>query len=232
MQFRLYRLILITFFANLAASLMMAFILAQATIAGGLPLERMKYITENKLSVQLGWASWIAATLSLVLFFQIMYEYISKSSSDVSKTLLRYAWILSAVGAAPDIIADMISFGIIPYVSERALSSSDPVQQAILLEQFLTFDRMSVFLTGGLGNTCYGLAGIILSYVIIRENEFTPLIRWMGVPLWGFTFLMSYESLVMSETILPVAVGGTMFLFLLWIVLIYFNLFNKQKQEF
>ncbi|MDH5655773.1 MAG: hypothetical protein OEZ34_07695 [Spirochaetia bacterium] len=225
-QSRKSNFLLITIAANLSASLMMAFVLGPATIAGGEAEVRMHYIHDNKVFVQIGWASWILASLSLVLFFQIMYEVIS-----ASKTMLLLALLISVIGAASDTISDMISLGMMPFLAEEFLSATDTLRKTVLLHQFHTFDRLSVFLTGGLGNTCYGISGILLTYVFFRNRIFTPFIRFFSLPLWTFTFFMSYGSFNMNQETLPYAVGITMFLFIVWVVLIYFELRKSESQE-
>ena len=210
---------------NFIASLAMATILAGGTIAGGDIVTRMNYIVAHKTWVQLGWASWIGATLSLTLFFMLMPALLDRKY----KQYLNFALVLTVVGAASDTLSDLMSLGIIPDLAERYLAAAEPMLRATLKEQFITWDRFSILCTGGLGNTCYGFAGCLLSYTLVKSGEFNALVRYVSAPLWGLTFLMSYGSFALSAGILPFAVGSTMSLFIAWSFYIGLCLYLKGR---
>ncbi|MCB1308727.1 MAG: hypothetical protein KDK30_11130 [Leptospiraceae bacterium] len=219
---------MVTFGFNLLASLAMAIILGPATLAGGSDLDRMRYIADNRLAVQLGWTAWIGATLSLVLFFHTMMDVLAAEQ----RRLLRFAFTLAAIGAAPDCLADLMALGVVPDLAERylaALSNGQTELAGVLLEQFRTWDRFSVLCTGGLGNTCYGLAGCLLTFALFRSGELNRPLRLLAFPLWAFTFFMSYGSFTLSASILPVAVGTTMSIFLVWAFWIGVTLFQRSR---
>ena len=213
---------------NLVASMAMLFVLGQATMAGGSPENRMTYIIANEPAVRIGWATWIGASLMLALFFYYMAEYLSDLRPQ-TRFIVRAALILAIIGAAADTVSDIISMGVLPDLAERFVHSEDSVIRKILLEEFRTWDHFSVLCTGGLANTTYGLAGCLVAFAMFQARAFPGYVRLLSIPLWAVTFFMSYGSVALDASILPVAVGSTMALFLVWTFLIGVHLLRSEE---
>jgi hypothetical protein len=84
-------------------------------------------------------------------------------------------------------------------------------------------------LRGGLANLCYGLAGCLATVAMFRAGSFSRLIRITSVPLWGFTLFMSYGSFARRSDLLPVVVGSTMAIFIVWSFLIGLELVRGES---
>lgn len=210
---------------NLFASIMMLLFLGPATIAEPNELYRLQYIFDNRNIVQISWFSWILASLSLALFF---YLFAYGIRTDF-KYFRRYAYFLVLTGLVPDLLADLVSITVIPDIVTRYFESNDESIRNILLDQYRTWNHFAVVCTGGLGNFCYGLGGLCLTFVLFKVKLFHWLMALFSTIIWISTFMMSLSSFMLTSVVLPFVVGLTMSLFIVWVTLLGIILINKNQ---
>ncbi|MDO8532014.1 MAG: hypothetical protein Q7T26_07590 [Dehalococcoidia bacterium] len=196
---------------NLAASLALLLLLRPGTLAGGGVTDRMTYIVTNRFVWTAGWLLWVLAALSLVGLFYVLSAHLDSRMAG----LLRYARALAVLGAAPDIIANLINAGVLADMPARWLAAS-PAVRPVVLEEFAVWDRFAVLLTGGLANLLYGLAGALLTAAMFRTAHFPRLLAWGGAVVWGMALAMSVAGFAVSPAALEPTVGATMALFIAW----------------
>ncbi len=98
---------------NLAAALVMAFVLAPATPIETDPAQRFAYVQTHLLAWRLGWAVWIAAALSLLWFYAWWRGRIGASYLPV---------VIAAIGFVADVTAE---FALIYYLLTTATFAFD-----------------------------------------------------------------------------------------------------------
>jgi len=196
---------------NLAASLALLFLLRPGTLAGGSVTDRMLFIASNRIAWTAGWLLWVLAALSLVGFFHVLSAHLDARMAG----LLRYARALVVLGAAADVVADLINAGVLADMPARWLAASASVRP-VVLEEFAVWDRFAVLLTGGLANLLYGLAGALLTAAMFRTTVFPRVLAWVGAVVWGLALAMSVAGFAASPAALEPTVGATMALFIAW----------------
>lgn len=196
---------------NLAASLYLLFILRPGTLAGGSVTDRMSYIVVSRFAWSAGWLLWVLASLALVGFFFIVSEYLDARW----RALLGYARALAVLGAAPDIVSNLINMGVLAELPARWLAVP-PAVRPVVMEEFVLWDRFAVLLTGGLANLLYSFAGALLAAAMFQTAAFPRALAWAGAVLWGLTFALSLASFAGSVAALQATVAATMSLFIVW----------------
>lgn len=196
---------------NLAASLYLLLLLRPGTLAGGSVIDRMGYIVPNRLVWSAGWLLWVLASLALVGFFFVLSEYLDARW----KALLGYARALAVLGAAPDILGNVINMEVLAEMPARWLALP-PAVRPLVLEEFVLWDRFALLLAGGLANLLYSTAGAVLTFAMFRTGAFPRPLAWTGAAVWASAFAMSAASFAGSPQALQVTVGVTMALFIGW----------------
>lgn len=120
---------------NLAAALVLAFVLAPATPLVPDLADRERYVREHLLAWRAGWATWMLAGASL---------------------LWMYAWWRQKVGAPRSVLAVALAGIIADWTAEMLLIVGAP-------DRYADVAPLAFFLTGAVANGMYTLAGIQLT---------------------------------------------------------------------
>ncbi|MFN7975293.1 MAG: hypothetical protein U0166_23555 [Acidobacteriota bacterium] len=169
---------------NLAASIALLLPLREGTIAATLPGHRgdlgsrMRFIQEHASAWAGGWAVWMVATISLLLFFWALHDAVGAEARRVSILAL----LLAAPGASADLLHDALQATVILDAARAGDRAS-----------FATWDRFTVVLGGGVVNLMYGLAGLAM----------TRALRLAGAPRW-----LVLQSLAVWVTTLALSAAG------------------------
>lgn len=203
-------LVMVAMLVNLAASLGMAFVLRDATAAGGDTAHRMAYIGAHPTLVAVVWYLWIPASMGLMVVFFTLLRAIPGREG-----LKNVVFGVLLLGAVPDILNNLIGAIILPEIASRAATASGPLLDALIVD-FVAWDRFSVGLTGVLGNAFYALAGYLLIALTARTPDFPRPLVWIAAPMWTATLAIAVASIADSTPGLVVSVGTTMVLFCGW----------------
>lgn len=139
--------------ANLSAALAMLLALRPGMAANPDVLVQATYIAAHPGVWIAGWAAWNLAALSLLAYLGAVGMMVRHRGP----VLATFGMALAALGIVPDLAAEALQMGVLPQLSVRLLAAGD--LRPVLVEQFLFADRISVLLTGFLGNGLYTLAG-------------------------------------------------------------------------
>ncbi len=177
---------------------------------GGAIIERLTYIDENITIWRTGWLLWMTSALSLFMFATFMSTYIENSAFRT------FGLGLIALGIAPDLIAEVIYAFILPI----GFNSSFTVETLILFEQ------TAIHLTGFLGNGLYNLGGLILTVLLIQQNQISKPVAVIGGVAWCLGIGLSVSILVQSMSWSEILTALSMSLSTFWMLLIAHTLFK------
>ena len=209
---------------NLAAILVMGLVLRGALL-GDVPA-RLAYIVAHRGAVELSWAVWMGATLSLLLSLVILAPVLDPRG----RHLLRFALVVAVVGAASDIGSDLMNMTAIPALAAEYLAGTAALHPMILLD-YRVWNGVIRGLTGGVGNTSYVLAGFMYVYVMSRTVEVPRWLVGWGAMVWSAAALASI-SLIWAPRFLPPTVAATIILYALWVWgLGWFCLWRQPREQ-
>ncbi len=193
---------------NFLAALLMATVLKPALPTGSYP-ERFYYLAGERPLLWLGWGTWMAAAGTLLLFFDGL------SSRLEGEPLSRAVRGLALAGMVPDLLAETLAAGLLPDLAARYLEAP-PEAKLFLAQSFATWDRVMVLLTGFLGNGLYTLAGILLSFLLLRTGELPSSLILLGAPAWAAGLFLSGATLLGSVPGMFLSTALLMPFFCLW----------------
>ncbi|MCH8274793.1 MAG: hypothetical protein IH851_08385 [Armatimonadetes bacterium] len=166
---------------NAAAASAMLFILRGGMEIVSDPAVRAEYILENPFLWRGGWILWNAAGLSLLMFFAWWGARIRSSFWGIA------ACIVAGIGLASDLLAESLYIGWLPIELDR-------------------IQPIGTFLTGGVANGLYTLAGIILTirFSCLRGSLliWTWAIWVSGILLTASTIFGSVTGMIVSTALL------------------------------
>ncbi len=205
---------------NLAAIAGTGLLLAPGTSAGGEIGARAAYLAANRPAIAVGWLLWMGATLALLAHFVGLRALLLDSpgavpNRGVREWILRYVVALATIGAALDLIADLILMAILPPIAEALLARpGDPALTAL----FRTWDELAVGLTGGVAGTLYVLAGAAVTWLLFRAGAPRTIVG-LGAGVWGAAGLTPL-AVAFLPAALPVTVALSIVLYVAWAWLI------------
>jgi hypothetical protein len=193
---------------NLAALIYSYFALRPGTPGGGPLLERMDYIAQHAWLWGFGWLLWMAGTLSLLATLYLLAEAIPTEY----RVSVRGAVLLAAVGAACDLAGDAVQIAL-PTLAE-AIHGRSPALSA----DAGAAEWLAALLSGGVGNTLYALAGLLLTRALARS----PLAdRWLIRVSWAeWVLTLVATTALLNLQVLPYLIAAVIFLYAIWTVLV------------
>jgi hypothetical protein len=173
----------------------------------GTQTERMYYIAEHETAVFWSWASWMFATLAITLAFYVWLA----GFHSMYRPVLQMALLIWIIGAATEILHDLIQMTIIPALSELFLQMPSPE----LAGHFNAWDRLLIRMTGVFSNTCYAISGLISTGVMFQNKRVSNGLAGWSLFIWALVLLV---ALCVGWLEVPVrgVVSISLLLFLPW----------------
>lgn len=221
---------------NLIASLAMLILLRGGTPVGGDGPTRLLFIHHNTVQWVAGWCIWIAAAVFLLLFFAILQENLAEDFRENPEKApppwgMTLALMVAAAGICSDTVSEALSSTAIVTLAHQFASAS-PVDQAHLLQLYALLDRISVALTGFLGNGLYCIAGLLLNIYCFYSPRFPRWLAWLGLLGWFWGFLLSVATLMDWPLGMMVTTAIVMPLFIGWCAATgYFYVAKKDQAD-
>lgn len=188
---------------HLVAGLALAVILRQGLETNPILEARLTFLVEHTLLWVGGWLTWNAAAIS-ILYFYAALTWAHATDGKTATTPLTFAVILSAIGVAADLSAEVIEMGVLPDLARQALiEAGRGVGQMTAASTFLALHRTAVVLTGYLANGLYTSSAILLTYSTCHAYPRWVWMAGVGVGVSGLA--LSGASLVGSVTGMYVA---------------------------
>lgn len=192
---------------NLAALIYSYFALRPGTPGSGPLLERMDYVAQHPWLWGFGWLLWMAGTLSLLATLYLLAEAIPAEY----RVSARGSVLLAAVGAACDLAGDavQITLPVLAAIHERSETLAAVAGAA---------EWLAAMLSGGVGNTLYALAGLLLARALARS----PLTdRWLLRVSWAeWVLTLVATTALLRLQVLPYLIATVIALYALWTVLV------------
>jgi hypothetical protein len=193
---------------NLAALIYSYFALRPGTPGSGPLPQRMDYIAQHPWLWGSGWLLWMAGTLSLLATLFLLAEAIPAEY----RVSVRGAVLLAAVGAACDLAGDAVQ------ITLPVLAEAIPGRSQALAADAGAAEWLAALLSGGVGNTLYGLAGLLLTRALARS----PLAdRWLIRVSWAeWVLTLIATTALLKLQVLPYMIATVILLYALWTVLV------------
>lgn len=147
----------------------------------GTQMERMVYIAEHETAVFWSWASWMFATLAITLSFYVWLT----GFHSMYRPILQMALLIWIIGAATEILHDLIQMTIIPALSELFTQMPSPE----LASHFDAWDRLLIRMTGVFSNTCYAISGLISTGVMYQNKRVSNELAGLSLFIWAVVLL-------------------------------------------
>lgn len=160
---------------------------------------RIEHVNGNVASWRLGWLAWNLAAVALLAFYSVL----AARFRDGAPLLCALAVPLAAAGLAADVGAETISMIVLP--------GAGP-------ESFALAERISLALTGYLGNGLYVVAGVLLTWAGARLLP-RALVAF-GAVVWALGLGLSASTLGSWEGGQFATTAALMPLFVLWTALV------------
>jgi len=146
---RLRSAALIAFWIHLIAGAAMALALRRGLETNPNLQDRLNFIVHQRALWIAGWLTWTAAAMAILYFYTIFSS---------THRLGRLAVLLTAAGIGADLSGQAIEIGLLPGLAARILGLSAGINQ------FISFHRTAVMMSGCIGNTMYSLSAVILAW--------------------------------------------------------------------
>ena len=183
---RLRRAAITALCIHFAAGAAMALILRQGLETNPDVQSRLGFLINHRVLWTFGWLTWTAASLAILYFYVIFAAtHSERGQSGPSRSMLRFAVLLTAAALAPDLSAQAIEIGVLPDLAQH----SD-------VELFLSLHRIAVMMSGYVANGLYSSSAWILSWSTRRAYR-----RWVwfaGMAVGAFGFVLSAAALLNS----------------------------------
>jgi uncharacterized protein YqjF (DUF2071 family) len=161
---------------------------------------------------QLGWFVWMLASLALVLLF------IAWADTLEYKVWGYLAAALCLAGATIDWLDETLLAGVIP-----GLAATDPSGL------FELWEHSYRFVSIGLANGLYTVGGLLLTGLAFKTPGYPRWLAWLGVPVWGFSVLLSAFGFLDVPPGIILASAGIFVFFLPWTLLLGFGWLQKSN---
>ena len=188
-------------------------LIASGTSAGGDYDARLRFIAANPVMWSLGWVLWMGGTVGLVLSIWTLNR-VMRDRPGSNATLLSLATVFAILGGASDIVGDAIQVTTYPTLAAQYVAGGDPGTQTTRL-LFDLVDHLSTALSGGVANTLYFVAGVLVVIALARVSDFPRWITALGGVAWLAT--LGATPAVFFPSIAPVAVASALFLYSAWL---------------
>ncbi len=197
---------------NLAPLAVTGLWLAPGPVAGGATWARMRFVARHMARWRFGWTLWMAGSLGLVLSIWVVARAMSHRVRGLSRDLLRLAIVAATIGGAADVAGDSVQVVALPDLASHAVSAAGDGTLAIL---FALSDHLAAVLSGGVANTLYAVAGILVTIALARATAFPGWITALGGVTWLVT--LAATPAVFFPALAPVAVGVAIALYAGWL---------------
>lgn len=166
---------------NAIAALALLLVLRPGTEAEADLATRIAYITDNAVAWRIGWSAWVAAAMSLMLFYAWWAARLGARRGVV------LALEVGACGLAFDLTAESLLIGWLP-------------------RDYFTVAPIATFLTGVAGNGFYTLAGMVLTLATPGLSRGFRAWTWsiwlVGLALSYFTFDTNFTMVGVTSALL------------------------------
>jgi hypothetical protein len=151
--------------------------------------ERIAYVAGHPFAWRAGWILWMGAAITLLGFYAWWGCRVAAGPAVL-------ALLVAATGACCDLLAESLYVGWLP-------------------DDFGRIQRAGTFLTGGMANDLYTLAGIVLTLATPGLRGGLRLWAWLA---WGFGILLSVFAFAGSAMGSAVTATALFLLFCPWVV--------------
>ena len=191
------------FAANSAAAMAMWFVLRHGTEAVPGIAARAAYIAEHLVAWRVGWGIWMLAGLSLVAFYAWWGAWLSSSRLALA------AFLIATVGLVCDLFAESLFIGWLPYrIESIALLGS--------------------FLTGGVANACYSIAGAMLT---LGTPFLRGALRVWAWAIWASGFALTIFTVAGSVSGMMISTAALMTLLCPWVPVFGWKLLHNEQRS-
>lgn len=193
------------------AILTTACVLMAVALTPGLPTTpelstRIAFVEQHTTVWQWGWVSWMAGSLSLLLFCLLLLDYIP------GHPLKYFAIAVIAIGVVPDISAEIL------YAFALPKFTAVPVHYVLL-------EHIAQLLTGIFANGAYCLGGLILNLLLLRNRCLPRTVVLFGIPSWLIGFGLSAAVIVDDMALAVPFTAISMVWNVLWMLLMGVRIF-------
>jgi len=194
-------------------------------LGGGLPpgnlAARAQFVAANAGAWQIAWATWLPASLALVLFFAAWADTLAEKYR---------AWAVLAVaialaGALIDWTNEMIWIGIAPGLAARFAAD------AFAAGAYALWDRAYLTLSIGLANGLYCVAAFILNALAYRTRDFPRWLARLGAVVWAVAFDLSIAAFIADGAYIQIASALAFALFLPWVLLMGYGWLARANEN-
>lgn len=180
-------------------------------LAPGLPpvdvLARRAFVIAHPIAWGLGWATWMLAALTLLLFF------IAWADTLPQRGWTLFALGLAVMGAVADWLSETTWIWLAPAWALRAGNDS------FYANLYSIWERAYIVLSPGLANLLYTLGGLALNLIALRTRPFPKWLGGWGLIVWLLSLVLSGVAFMGYETWLTPTTAGVFALFLPWAAL-------------
>lgn len=187
--------------------------LAPGTVTGGTDAARLRFIHAHALAWTVGWGLWMGGSVGLLLSIYVLARVFERRSP--APEWLRIAVPFAVAGATLDILGDALQAGAYPLLAQQYAAGTDTPTIAFL---FHLTDHLANLLSGGIANSLYFVAGLLVTLALARTPRFPGWITALGGLAWGATLLATPALAI--PAVLPALIAATLFLFAGWLAAI------------
>lgn len=158
----------------LAACFFMLFSLQPGLPIAGEIAPRMQYINDNAFSWKLGWYSWMASAIGLLMFAVFLRPYLRPGM------LANIGTLLIGFGVLPDLAAETLFKDRLPGITDSVA--------------FDHYETLAVQLTGTIANGAYNIGGLALNIAMFGNPLIPRGLTWAGLPAWSLGLGLSLAT--------------------------------------
>ncbi len=156
------------------------------------PEDRVAYITAHPVWWRLGWVLWMAAAASLIAFYGWWGSRLRRPSRGIP------AFVIGSIGLCFDFAAEALYLGWLPAGLERVT-------------------WLGAMLSGGVANTLYCVAGVILTVHTRNLRVWPRLWTWA---IWGSGLVLTWGTLTQQVPVMVAAIAVLMTLLCPWLFVV------------
>jgi hypothetical protein len=190
------------FAANTAAAMAMCLVLRAGTEAAPGLVARAAFITAHPAAWRIGWGIWMLAGLSLVAFYAWWGAWLSSARLAIA------ALLIATAGLACDLFAESLFVGWLPYRIE-------------------SIAPLASFLTGGVANACYSVAGAMLT---LGASFLRGPLRIWAWAIWASGLALTIFTVAGSVWGMMIATAALMTLLCPWVAVFGWKLLHNEQR--
>lgn len=175
------------------------------------PVQRATYLAAHPWLWALMWATWAMAAVSLFGFYWALG---SRLENRPPRMMTSMSWIM-LIALGVDVSSQLFYASMTPGIAQAFLATQGPGRE-LALARLLWSERLPALLSGGVANSLYSLAGLVVCVATARDPRFPGWLRWAALPGWIGGLALGVASILGDPLWIALTTGLAIGPFMSW----------------